>query len=155
MVEKMTQRQRQMEETLFLNGRQKSVALEEAKRHTSAIEQDAVEWKTMMEMQYARKEARLENWTENQRRQNESLEAYHKSILELEKGLHSRTMERTMHRVNRQIEYGDGGAGGRDTPTRQMLRDLPPSPKAGSGLQALTVTSTLRMAGGAVATTPR
>jgi len=151
MHEKVKGRQRQMEETLFLNGRQKSEALSEAKRHTSAVEQDAVEWKAMMEIEFSRKESRLDEWTAKQRRQNSSLENHHKGMLELEKGLHNRTMERTMQRVNRQLETGDAGSNGRDTPTRQVMQDLPFSPKAGSGLQALTAGSPLKLAGGAMA----
>lgn len=149
--EKMTQRQRQMEETLFLNGRQKSEALTEAKRHAGEVEKEAVEWKAMMEIEFSRKEARLEEWTSKQRRQNDSIETHNKGLLELEKALHNRTMERTMQRVNRQLEYGDAGTTGRDTPTRQVLRDMPSSPKPGSGLQALTVGSPLKLAGGALA----
>jgi len=152
MHEKVTQRQRQMEETLYLNGRQKSEALVECKRRTGAIEQEASEHKAMMEMEFARKEGRLDEWTSKQRRQNTTLETHHKAMLELEKGLHSRTMERTMQRINRQMEYGDAGSNGRDTPTRQVIRDVPPSPKSGGGLQALTAPGgALKLAGGSLA----
>lgn len=151
MHEKLTQRQRQMEETLYLNGRQRSEALSEAKRHTASVEQDALEWKAMKEMEFARKEARIEEWTSNQRRQNESLQNQHKGLLDLEKALHNRTMERTMQRVNRQIEYGDAATTGRDTPTRQAIQDLPASEKSGGGLPGLTASSPLKLAGGSLA----
>jgi len=153
MHEKVTQRQRLMEETLYLNGRQKSEALNEAKRHTSAVEQDSLEWKAMKEMEFSRKEARLEEWTSNQRRQNESLQTHHKGLLELEKALHNKTMERTMQRVNRHLEFGDAGTNGRETPTRQALNDLAQSDKNGGGLPGLTAAgSPLKLAGGALTT---
>lgn len=138
MREKTLQRQRQMEESLYLNGRQKSEALAEAKRHMTSVEQEQKEWRAMQEIEFARKEARLDEWTEKQRRQNSSLETHHKGMLELEKGLHGRTMQRTMERVNRQIEYGDAATGGRETPTREAIRDLPSSARSGGGLPALT-----------------
>lgn len=151
MHEKVVQRQRQMEETLYLNGRQKSEALNDAKRHTSAVEQDASEWKAIKEVEFSRKEARLEEWTSNQRKQNESLQTHYKGMLELEKSLHHRTMERTMQRVNRQLEFGDAGTTGKDTPTRQAIYDLQPSEKSGGGLPALTAPSTpLKLAGGSL-----
>merc|ERR1719506_1946614 len=120
-----------------------------AKRHTSAVEQDAKEWKVMMEVELSRKEGRLEDWTTKQRQQNSLVEAHHKGLLELEKGLHNRTVERTMQRINRHLEYGDAGVNGRDTPTRQALSDVSASP-AGTGLQALTSGSPLKIAGGAL-----
>lgn len=151
MHEKVTQRQRQMEETLYLNGRQKSEALNDAKRHTSAVEQDASEWRAMKDVEFSRKEARLEEWTSNQRRQNESLQTHYSGMLELEKSLHHRTMERTMQRVNRQLECGGADTNGKDTPTRQAIHDLPPTDKSGCGLPALTATSTpLKIAGGSL-----
>lgn len=150
MHDKISQRQRQMEETLYLNGRQKSEALKEAGRRTDTIETEAAEWRATMEIEFSRKEARLGEWAGKQRMQNTSMEAHHKGMLELEKGLHSKTMERTMQRVNRQIEYGDAGANGRDTPTRQLLNSIPPSPRGG-GLQGLTVASPLKLAGGSLA----
>jgi hypothetical protein len=149
--EKSVQRQRQMEETLFLNGRQKSQALDEAKRNTSAVEQEATEFRAMMEIEFSRKEARLDEWTAKQRRQNASMEAQHKGMLELEKGLHSRTMERTMQRINRHLEHGDAGTSGKDTPTRQVFRDLPLTSPKGTGTAASD--SPLKLAGGSLAGT--
>lgn len=151
MHSKSVQRQRQMEETLYLNGRQKSEALTEAKRHTSAVEQDALEWRAMMEIEFSRKEARIDEWTSKQRKQNEAMENQHKGLLELEKGLHGRTMERTMQRVTRHLEYGDAAANGRDTPTRQAFQNTPLSPGATTGLPSLTNGSPLKLAGGALA----
>lgn len=147
---KTVQRQRQMEETLYLNGRQKSTALEEAKRHTAAVQQDCAQWKAIQEIEFARKDARLDEWISKQRRQNDTLEKHHKGMLDLEKGLHNRTMERTMQRVSRQLEYGDGTSGGRETPTRQVLRDFPSSPPSGSQMPAITSGSPLANVGGAL-----
>jgi hypothetical protein len=148
MHEKTVQRQRQMEETLYLNGRQKSEALTEAKRHSGKMEQEFREAKAIQEIDIARKEARLEEWTLKQRQQNLSLENQHKGLLELEKGLHARTMERTMQRTLRHLEYGDGPTGGKDTPTRHMLRDLTSSSANSNGPLALTAGSPLARAGG-------
>jgi len=145
---KTVQRQRQMEETLYLNGRQKSTALEDAKRHTAAVEQDCTQWKAIQEIEFARKDARLDEWISKQRRQNDTLEKHHKGMLDLEVGLHNRTMERTMQRVNRQLEYGDGATAGRETPTRHVLRDIPSSPPSGSQMPAITSGSPLANVGG-------
>mmetsp|Transcript_92481 Transcript_92481/g.160643 ORF Transcript_92481/g.160643 Transcript_92481/m.160643 type:complete len:399 (+) Transcript_92481:58-1254(+) len=150
MHDKTVMRQRQMEETLYLNGRQKSEAMEDAKRHVRAMDTHMKEWKAIEEVELARKEARLTEWTGVQRRQNTSFENHHKGMLDLEKSLHNKTMERIMNRVNRQLVYGDGATGGTETPSRQVLQDLQASASLSS-----TTTAAIRDGVGAQGLSPK
>jgi len=118
------QRHRAMEETLYVSGRQKSEALSEARRHVTIMELDMREARAIQEAETSRREGRLDEWLSAQRRQNTAFEAHHKGMLELEKGLHKKTMERTMQRVNRHLKLGDADCGGRETPTREVFKSV-------------------------------
>lgn len=120
--ENVLQRQRAMEETLFLNGRAKSEAIEDARRHAAALDLDMKELRMAKEVEAAHKEARLDEWVAVQRREAGALASHHGAMLELEKQLHRKTVERTMGRVTRQLKFGDGDAVRPATPTRDFMR---------------------------------
>merc|ERR1712217_968017 len=99
MQSRVIQRQRVMEENLYTSGRQKSEVLCETKRHTSALETGMKELRAAEEIAQAHREARQEEWTAAQKSQTAAVTKHSKGLLDLEKGLHRRTMERTMGRV--------------------------------------------------------
>lgn len=78
-------RQRAMEETLYANGRPKSEVLATARQHATAMEQDF-------------KELRLAQATD--RALKEGRPGAQKALLDLEKTLHKRTMDRAMGRAS-------------------------------------------------------
>merc|ERR1711937_244516 len=89
------QRQRAMEETLFVSGRQASEVLGETRRHAVALEKNMKELRAAEEIAAAHKEARIEEWTAAQKAQTAHVEKHRTGLLDIEKRLHQRTLERT------------------------------------------------------------
>mmetsp|Transcript_4666 Transcript_4666/g.10959 ORF Transcript_4666/g.10959 Transcript_4666/m.10959 type:complete len:119 (-) Transcript_4666:85-441(-) len=93
------------------------------------MEQEAKDWREAQEMDVGAQAARLREFKETQKAQNKAVAAHHKGLLDVEKELHGRTMERTMARVARHMRLGDGDKVA-DAPTRDFLRCFPlPSPR--------------------------
>jgi len=124
-----------MEERCRMYMEQGHKALEEAKRRIDSNEKGVQIWMSSKEIQLAKKEADWSEWGSQQKQQKSAFEAHHKQLLELEKGLHGKTMSRTMGRVVRQLKFGDSDVDGQDTPTREFLQSaMLPGPDCGDGL---------------------
>jgi len=132
---RMIERQREMEEKLYINTRLCTDAKVEAKRHVRAVEEDMEELRQVREADGARKDSRLAEWTAQQRSQNTAFATHCQGQLDVEKSMHKITCDRTMDRVMRHLQYGDGDYRGRTTPTRSALSEIVASPRAaGSSL---------------------
>jgi len=104
-------------------------ALDEAARRVRSNESEIYAWRTAKESQLAERERELEARNRRRLAQQRDVEAHHQGLLGLEQGLHAQTMDRTLNRITRQLQFGDAtDAGGRDTPTRELLANaLAPS----------------------------
>lgn len=124
MREMVVQLQRVAGDRVAAAERHKADALDEATRHVDALEQDLGRQRLMEETELARQRGRLDEWRAMQRRQNDTVASHHKGLVDIEKTLHGRTMERTMDRVVRHWKLEDGNVRGRHTPTRAALASL-------------------------------
>ncbi|CAK0892458.1 unnamed protein product [Prorocentrum cordatum] len=117
------ERQRASAQEVELERRRKdSVAVDEMSRHIEAIERECEEQRAMQEANFSVKQARLDEWRAKQKRQNDEATQRNQTLLELEKSLHTRSLERTMGRIARHMAFGDGDVRGDETPTRQVLQ---------------------------------
>merc|ERR1719330_1966608 len=110
-----------MEEKINQHLEEKERALKEARRRIQANQKDLDVWKVSKEAHLAKKEADAAEWADSQTRQRVAHEEHHKKLLDLEQGLHKRTMTRTLDRITRQLKFGDLDDGGRDTPLRELI----------------------------------
>jgi len=101
------QRQRAIEESCFVSGKQASEVLGETRRHTMALEKNTKELRAAEEIAAAHKEARMEEWTATQKAQTAGVERHRKGLLEMEKRLHQRTLERTFGRATDHLRVDD------------------------------------------------
>jgi len=100
----LIERQKLMEEALLNNSKQKQDAVQSAQRHLAAMEQELQDSRTKQEALFAQKEARMQEVKVSEKQHMEDQVKYHKELLELEKSMHARTMERTMDRVTRHLK---------------------------------------------------
>jgi hypothetical protein len=118
-------RQKAMEETLVLNGRQKSEAVSEARRHAAALTTQMEEYMGACSSEQAIMDLRCTETLLKQKQYHEESMNQQKGLVELERSLHHKTMERTMARVL-------GLREGADSPTagvhQNMLARLPAAP---------------------------
>eukprot|EP00931_Biecheleriopsis_adriatica_P066946 TRINITY_DN41165_c0_g1_i1.p1 TRINITY_DN41165_c0_g1~~TRINITY_DN41165_c0_g1_i1.p1 ORF type:complete len:334 (-),score=118.27 TRINITY_DN41165_c0_g1_i1:84-1085(-) len=103
----LIERQRAMEENLYTNTREKQEAVDEARRHLAAMEQELADAKAKQEAAYTEQVARLEEFKATTKRNTDEEVKHQKGLLELEQTLHARTMERTMDRVTRHLKLGE------------------------------------------------
>merc|ERR1712217_774334 len=96
-------------------------ALQEAERRISERENNLHEWQSLKELNLANGEASLDEWEQARQKQSLAVQAHDKRLLKLEQSQHRRTMERTLDRVARHLQLGDGDTGGRTTPTREVF----------------------------------
>ena len=114
----LIERQRLMEEALYAHGQEKEMAIRGAQRHLAAMEQELQLSNDQREMLFAQKEERLKEVEETAKRNTDEMVKHHKELLDLERALHARTMERTMDRVVHHLKL---------TPEQQLLEDASPS----------------------------
>jgi len=103
--------------------RRRSRTLDEAQRRIAEHEQSIGEWKALKELELSKREAGLETWAAAKREHRAAAEDHHKEMLALERGMHRKTMERTLDRVALHLTCGGGASptGGRETPTREVI----------------------------------
>jgi len=104
--EHLLERQRLMEEALYANGKEKAEAIDAAQRHLACMEQELQASKDQTDALFAEKEARLKEFQDTSRKNTEEMVKHHKELLDLERALHSRSMERTMDRVVQHLKLG-------------------------------------------------
>lgn len=132
--QRTAQQRAEMEEKLDLNDQQKATALKEARRHLTAMEHDSKDWGEAYAVDFEMKAVHLREYQERQRAQNKAVASHHKALLDTEKTLHGRTMERTMGRLVRHMQMSDADTRGSETPTKDFLRTYPlPMPTARDG----------------------
>mmetsp|Transcript_75511 Transcript_75511/g.179362 ORF Transcript_75511/g.179362 Transcript_75511/m.179362 type:complete len:375 (-) Transcript_75511:175-1299(-) len=124
--EDVARRLKQAQEGTSAQNLQKEEAIKDAHRHLVALEDEARAVRALQEVELAKREVWFEQQTAAHRRHKDMVETHHKTLLDLEKGLHQRTMERTMLRITRHLQYGDAEAAGEDTPTRKVFRQVKP-----------------------------
>mmetsp|Transcript_122824 Transcript_122824/g.342243 ORF Transcript_122824/g.342243 Transcript_122824/m.342243 type:complete len:356 (+) Transcript_122824:48-1115(+) len=90
---RVTERQRAMEETLFVNGRHRSEGLSEARRQATVLGQDLRELRLARTTDQAMKEGRL---------------SARKELADLEKALHARTVDRIAGRLAQPLAGEEG-----------------------------------------------
>lgn len=118
----LEERQRSSAQEVELERRRKELAVDEKRRHVEAIERECEEQRTMQEANFAVKQARLDEWRAQQKKQIDEATQRNRTLIELEKSLHNRSLERTMGRIARHMTFGDGDVRGDETPTRQALQ---------------------------------
>merc|ERR1712129_182959 len=96
--------------------------MDEAMRRIKMNETGISEWKATKEEQLTLREFDFAQVNKARLEQHRDFETHHKTLLELERGQHAQTMERTLNRITRQLQFGDADhSGGRRTPTRELL----------------------------------
>lgn len=100
------ERQRALEEAMYHHGLRKEEAIAAARRHLAAMEQEHQMIQCQQAAEIQLKEARLQEWKEIERRRNDEVVKHHKDLLDLERSLHTKTMERTIDRVTRHLKFG-------------------------------------------------
>jgi len=102
---------------------QRRTALDECKKRVYAVEAEAHSWFAKKDRELAKKEAMWTAWGSQQEQHKKDFEQRHKGMLELEQGLHRRTMERTLDRITRHLQFGNGDAnpGEPATPTKEVF----------------------------------
>jgi len=127
MRDHVAQRQKAMEETLVLNGRQKSEAVSEARRHAASLTTQMEEYLGACRSDQAIMDLRHTETLCKQKQYHDESMKQQKGLLDLERILHHKTMERTMARV---LGFREGA----ESPTagvhQNMLPRLPASPPA-------------------------
>jgi len=116
----LLERQRLMEDALYANGREKAEAIDQAQRHLACMEQELQTSKDQADALYAEKEARLKEFQETARKNTDEVVKHHKELLDLERALHNRSMERTMDRVVHHLKLGPDEGG---LPVPQITQD--------------------------------
>eukprot|EP00439_Symbiodinium_sp_Y106_P066492 s501_g10.t2 len=116
----LLERQRLMEDALYANGREKAEAIDQAQRHLACMEQELQTSKDQADALYAEKEARLKEFQETARKNTDEVVKHHKELLDLERALHNRSMERTMDRTVLTWGY----LGGEEASTPEQLRNV-------------------------------
>eukprot|EP00929_Paragymnodinium_shiwhaense_P004331 TRINITY_DN105209_c0_g1_i1.p1 TRINITY_DN105209_c0_g1~~TRINITY_DN105209_c0_g1_i1.p1 ORF type:complete len:427 (-),score=123.29 TRINITY_DN105209_c0_g1_i1:56-1336(-) len=129
MRSELEMRKTQLEDDLQLKTKQTEEATQEARRYAAAVNADAAEWKMLQEADLAQRKIHLDEEVAKQRRQHEDLEKHWKGMIEMEKGMHSKTVERTMGRVCRRLRLGDTAYfDHRNTLTGEAMENAWPSP---------------------------
>lgn len=100
------ERQRALEEAMYNHGVRKEEAIAAARKHLAAMEQEHQTLQCHQAAEIQLKEARLQEWKESERRRNDGVVKHHKDLLDLERSLHAKTMERTLDRVTRHLKFG-------------------------------------------------
>lgn len=113
----LIERQRLMEEALYAHGQEKADAIRSAQRHLAAMEQELQLSNDQRDLLFSQKEERLKEVEETSKRNTEEMVKHHKELLDLERALHARTMERTMDRVVQHLKL---------TPEQQLDAAPPP-----------------------------
>eukprot|EP00929_Paragymnodinium_shiwhaense_P062637 TRINITY_DN31277_c0_g2_i1.p1 TRINITY_DN31277_c0_g2~~TRINITY_DN31277_c0_g2_i1.p1 ORF type:complete len:350 (-),score=94.96 TRINITY_DN31277_c0_g2_i1:57-1106(-) len=146
---RVVDRQRAMEETLFTNGRKKSEAVSEAHRQAGLLEKEMRELLAAREVEVHVQAARSGEILATERQQHDAAAGNHSKIIELERALHQRTIERMFAR--------GGGGGGVNLPPRAAGAEVTYGMVASKGLPpSLPQSSPLARAGaGAVRPSPR
>lgn len=132
----VVQRQRALEEGLYPNGRPSSEVFTQVRRHGAVIEQGMKELHLAREAEMARKV-----------QEPHAVAQHEASMLELEKALHARTLDRAAERVSSQLKGGDTGF------QRFVTSSTAASPRGESAVRSPeTAGSTLSRAGCALVT---
>merc|ERR1712226_345016 len=69
------------------------------------------------------KEGKVQEWKAKQRVQNNIFVQQQKNLLKNEKALHAITTERVTARILQDLQGGDEDNGGRETPSKEILRN--------------------------------
>jgi len=112
----LIERQQLMEEALYTNGQEKEHAIEAAQRHLASMEQELQLSQDQREALYSQKEQRLRELQDTAKKNTEEMVKHHKELLDLERALHTRTMERTMDRVVQHLKLTEDGLPGLPAP---------------------------------------
>jgi hypothetical protein len=125
--EHVVQRQKAMEESLVLNGRQKSEAVAEARRHATSLTTQMEEYQTACKSEQSIMELRFTETMQKQKQYHDESMKQQKGLVDLERTLHHKTMERTMARV---LGLREGAATPTEGAHQNMLARLHASPPA-------------------------
>mmetsp|Transcript_82487 Transcript_82487/g.256510 ORF Transcript_82487/g.256510 Transcript_82487/m.256510 type:complete len:387 (-) Transcript_82487:432-1592(-) len=106
--QRMNEHRQAMEEHKRGSERVKAEVLAAADGHLAAATREAEHWREVQEADLAMRGERLKDWRAGQKAQNTAVAAHHRGLLDMEKTLHGRTMERTMGRVARHMKLGSG-----------------------------------------------